>query len=425
MALTLSSASAILKVFYLPPLQRQFNTQTILWDRVERNDKWNPEGKNFTLALHYGRHAQAGSGRTSSGATLPAKATQKYANSIVPTAYLYTTIEIEGPIIEHARSNAGSFVRAIRSEVQGASESMRKSLNRQANGDGRDWLGFIRTESSGVSGTLDDSGVGSGTDAAFTYLQPGVSTLCDVMDASETPDDEISAAGTNVAITLGAEAATNFAWTTTDTDIFLGETLEPGEDYFVLAGTFGFQMTGLRSIIATTDPGTPTGGLQGLTVASNTWWKSQIVGSVGSPQDLRFPLLQKVISKVAKNTPNGKDDIKFILTSYENQDGYYELASNERIAVNTMILDGGFEGVEYSGIPIVADPEHWLGVFSFIVPDVLKINQVKDVDWMDRDGNVLSRVSNKDAYEATLYQYINLGTTLRASLGGLVGINTA
>src|ERR1700685_1755599 len=101
MALSLSTGSAILKTFYLPPLQRLFNRQTILWDRVERNDKWNPEGKNFTLALQYGRHAQAGSGRASSGATLPRVATEQYANSIVPSAYVYTQIQIEGPIIEH------------------------------------------------------------------------------------------------------------------------------------------------------------------------------------------------------------------------------------------------------------------------------------------------------------------------------------
>lgn len=418
MGLSLTTGSAILKTFYLPPLQRLFNKQTILWDRVERNTKWNPEGKNFTLGLHYGRHAQAGSGRTGTGATLPAKSNQSYQNATVPAAYIYTTIEIEGPVIEAARSNAGSFVRAVRSEIEGAAESTRKSLNRQANSDGRDWLGFYRSGTGTTSGTMDDGGQNSGTAHAATFFQPGVPTVVDLIDAT----DNATVLDSGVTVTVGAEAATNFAYEVT-TGGNIDGSAAAGADYYVLAGTLGFQMTGLQAIISDANPVLLSGGLHGLPVAANPWWKSQVVGSTSSPQDLRFPLLQKVVSRVAKNSPNGKDDIKFILTSFEGSDNYYELAANERIAVNTMVLDGGYEGVEFSGIPIVADPEHWIGSYSFIVPDALRICQVKDVDWMDRDGNVLSRVANKDAYEATLFAYMNLGSPMRNSLGKLIGIN--
>lgn len=420
MALNLSTGTNILKTFYLPPLQRLFNRQTILWDRIERNDKWNPEGKNFTLGLHYGRHAQAGSGRPSFGATLPGKDNQKYQVSTVPTAYLYTTIEVEGPIIEHARSNAGSFVRAVRSEIEGASESHRKSMNRQANGDGRDALA-VTVSGSGTSYVMDDGATDLGVASQAhhqVYLQPGNATQVDTVNNDVSPNVVIAS---DVTATLGADGATGFT-VTFGTSV----TMDSG-DYIVLKGTLGYQMTGLRAIISASDPDqtglSGSGGLQGLTVASNPWWIGQVLGSVTSPQDLRFPLLTRVISKVSKASPNGKDDIKFILTSYEGQDTYYELCANERIAVNTMVLDGGFEGLEFSGIPIVADPEHWIGSYDFIVPDALALCQVKDVDWMDKDGNVLSRVANKDSYEATLFSYMNLGTKMRNSLGALVGIN--
>lgn len=41
----------------------------------------------------------------------------------------------------------------------------------------------------------------------------------------------------------------------------------------------------------------------------------------------------------------------------------------------------------------------------------------------DKDGNVLFRKDGYDAYTATLYAYMNLGTSMRNSLGALVGIN--
>ena len=415
-ALSLTTGSAILKTFYLPPLQRLFNKQTILWDRVERNDKWNPEGKNFTLALQFGRHPTAGSGRASTAAVLPTAQTEQYANSVVPTGYIYTRVQFEGPIIEHARSNAGSFVRAVRSEIEGAAEATRKSMNRQANSDGFDALGYISVTANSASQTVTDF-FGNHN----TYLQPGVSTPVDIYDPTGGTQR-----ASNVTATAGADGTNGIAVT-----LGSSQNLTAG-DQLVLTGTLGFQFTGLRAIISASDPSANVlggAGLQNLAVGSNAWWIAQIIGtqptfgSTTGKQDLRFPLLQRVISKVAKNSPNGKDDIKFILASYAGQDVYYELAMNERIAVNTMILDGGFEGVEFNGIPIVADPEHWDGYYDFIVPDALKLNQVKDVDWMDKDGNVLFRVANADAYEASLFAYMNLGTPMRNSLGALVGIN--
>ena len=42
---------------------------------------------------------------------------------------------------------------------------------------------------------------------------------------------------------------------------------------------------------------------------------------------------------------------------------------------------------------------------------------------MDRDGSTFSRVSGKDAYEATLFHYGDLGCVARNGNGVLKGIN--
>lgn len=408
----LSTHSYVLKTYYLPPMQKLFNTQTILWDRLERNTKFNVEGKNFTIPIHYARHAQAGSGRAGTGAVLPRKDHQKFDNAIVPSAYIYTTIEVEGPVIRATKSDKGSFVRVIRSEVEGATESTRRSLNRQANGDGRDALGFYKTGASAGVGTMDD-----GRGHPLVYFQQGNPTVVDLIDGA----DNSTKLDDSVTVTVTDENALDFDFAYASGTIDAAATA--ASDYWVLEDTLGFQMTGLRAIINNVDPPLLPGGLHGLPVASKPWWKSQIVGDNADPQDLRFALLNRVISKTAQNTPSGKEDIKFILTSYAGENTYYELAANERMAVNTMVLDGGFEGVEFSGIPIVVDPEHWVGYYSFIVPDALRICQMADIDWMEDGGDVLRVKPGYDAYEGALFGYMNLATTKRNSLGELRGIN--
>jgi hypothetical protein len=405
--MNLTTASNVLKVFYLPPLRRLLNNSTILWNRLERHEKFNVEGKNFTVPLHVSRHTQAGAGRAEEG-TLPAKDSQGYNAAVVAAKYIYTSIQISGQVIRATKSDAGAFIRAVRSEVTGAVRDTKKSANRQAHGDGRDALAYYST-GSGTSITVDDN-----QGNASVYLQPKATT-CDLIDVS----DDSTILNNSVAVTLGAEAATNYAAT-------LGASLSGSAadgDYFVLEDTLGNQMTGLAGIVNNANP--PLGNLHGIAVASNPWWQAQVVGEdIGSTyQDLRFPLLQRVCSRIAQNSSYDKEDIKFILANHFMVDKYYELCANERRAVNVMQLDGGYEGVEFSGIPIVADVECWNNRLYFIVPEALRICRMSDFDWMDDDGAVLSRVSNTDAYEATMFHYGDLATVARNGLGVLRGIN--
>ena len=405
--MNLTTASNVLKVFYLPPLRRLLNNSTILWNRLERHEKFNVEGKNFTVPLHVSRHTQAGAGRAEEG-TLPAKDSQGYNAAVVAAKYIYTSIQISGQVIRATKSDAGAFIRAVRSEVTGAVRDTKKSANRQAHGDGRDALAYYST-GSGSSITVDDN-----QGNASVYLQPKATT-CDLIDVS----DDSTILNNSVVVTLGAEAATNYAAT-------LGASLSGSAadgDYFVLEDTLGYQMTGLAGIVNNANP--PLGNLHGIAVASNPWWQSQVVGAdIGSTyQDLRFPLLQRVCSRIAQNSSYDKEDIKFILANHFMVDKYYELCANERRAVNVMQLDGGYEGVEFSGIPIVADVECWNNRLYFIVPEALRICRMSDFDWMDDDGAVLSRVSNTDSYEATMFDYGDIATVARNGLGVLRGIN--
>src|SRR5687767_8942643 len=117
MAFDLSAAGNVLKTRYLGPIRDQLNNKTILMNKINRKDQM-ISGKNFTIPLHTARNASAGVGRADGG-TLPTAGQQGYETAVVPNAYLYGRIEITGPTIRAARDNAGAFVEAIKSEVNG------------------------------------------------------------------------------------------------------------------------------------------------------------------------------------------------------------------------------------------------------------------------------------------------------------------
>ena len=104
------------------------------------------------------------------------------------------------------------------------------------------------------------------------------------------------------------------------------------------------------------------------------------------------------------------------------RDKYVELAVNERHWYNTMEIDGGFEAVEYNGLPLVPDPQCKHNRIYFIVPDTMRIFRSADFDWMDRDGAVLRKVNNRDVYEATLFHYGDLGCVTRNGNGLLTDL---
>ncbi len=407
--LDLSAASNVLKTFYIGPVRKMLNNSTVLLSKLDKDSSTQTvDGKSFTVPIHHGRNLAAGIG-VGESAALPTAGSQKYQTAVIPNKYVYATIEISGPVMKATKTNAGAFIRALDSELKGAMTDMKRAINRQLNGDGTDALAFWTTADD-TSGTSVDDGNGF----AFTHLPTGQDVTCDLIDAS----DNSTKLGDSIVVTLGAEAASSFAvtWTGTVSGSADG-------DYLVLEDTLGKQMMGIDGIISDANPTLLSGGLHGLTVAANAWWKSQVVGSDSSKVDLSFVNMQKVLSKIASNSDYDEKDVKLLLCSYNIRDKYYELAVNERRFVNTMTLDGGFEALEFNGKPLVPDNQCKHGRIYFITPETLKIFRTSDFDWMEEDGGVLHRKQGYDVYQATLFHYGDLGCVARNANGVLKGVN--
>jgi hypothetical protein len=139
---TLSAADAILKDLYVGPVVEQLNYKTYLLDQIERDsDHVDALGRRFIVPVHTGRNR--GRGARGDGGTLPTAGTQSWADAIINVTYQYAAIEVTDGAVKASQGNAGAFVNILDAETKGATNDLRKDINRQVFGTGDGLLGSV------------------------------------------------------------------------------------------------------------------------------------------------------------------------------------------------------------------------------------------------------------------------------------------
>ena len=406
MAFDYTAADPILKEVYLPAMQEMLNNATPLLKSLEK-EIVPVEGGNFVIAVHRTRNNAAGIGRAEGG-TLPTAGQQGYVQALVPVKQLYSRINVSGKAIAATRSSKGAFLKALESEMKYVMTDTKRSMNRQLNGDGTGALAYW-TSADDSSGEDVDDNLGNGT----TYLPSGALT-CDLIDAS----DNATVLGNSIVVTRGTigTASTAVTWTGSVSGSADG-------DYLVLEDTLGYEMTGIQAVVSASDPTYPTGGLHGLAVATYTDWKALVLGADSTKQDLSFPLIQQLISRIITESNIDESDLKMFHCHPALRDTYIKLCQDERVFYNTMKLDGGWEAVTYNGKPIVADVQCRRNALYAITPSSMALAQMAPLDFMDKDGSVFFRVGDTDAYGATAFVYQELMCKARNQNGVILGLN--
>ena len=303
--------------------------------------------------------------------------------------YQYGRIQITGPTIKAARSNEGAFLRAVDSEMRGLERDMKSSMNRQAFGDGTAAIAVCASASSATAITVDSTAklrVGMPVDILVTAT--GATTAGVV-------GDTVASITSSTAFTLTTGVATYGSI---------------GNTYSVyVAGSRTKEMMGLSGIVSATST------LQGLDVATYPWWKATVLANSGTNRAISDTLLQTAIDTLESNS-SGMCTAMY--TSFGVRRAYQALLTATKQLVNTQKLQGGYEAINYLGgshgvIPMIADKDAPANKIFIVDEDELAIYRLADFDWMQEDGSVLSRVSGVDAYEAVLYVYQELGTSMR------------
>jgi hypothetical protein len=376
-----------LKIDYLPAIKEQLNNSSYLLSKVRRNER-DVSGSKWQSTVHTKRNAGVGSG---SETGLPTAGHQEWENPYGTVKYNRGRIEISGPVIAASRDDKGAMVRALDAEIQGVTTDLKAEIEFQVHNDGTGCRALINGD--------------PGTDATITVDNPGTRYLSEGMFV------EIVTAADGLLSTSGV-ATTRYISTITDDVNFeldaAADTLVADNDWVIRTGsrtvtgtTASYDMMGLKGII---DDGTYVTTLHGLSRTTYPFWKCATFSTdsnAGTLRDLTLPLMQSAVSAVEKN--GGSVDL--ILCDHATRDAYAALVVADKRFPNTMKLDGGFTALEFNGIPIVADPMMASHTMFFIDTSQLQIMQMGDWNWMDKDGAVLSRVTDYDKYEAVLYWY--------------------
>lgn len=389
MPATLSTVSAILKEVYEPKIRKQLEDSTVALRRIEKSS----EGVETTVGGRYvtfpiKTRRNSGIGARNELELLPTPGQQGFAAARVGLKYLYGGVRLSGQTIELADKNYQAFASALEQEVQGLKDDLAKDQNRQVYGN-----------ATGVLATVTADAANSLTVDTTMYLQLGMMIDIYAADLStvRASNRQITAINTSTGVITydGADVSVSTVAT----------------DVVVRTGNINREWNGFKSIIS------DTGTLYNINPATEPVWKAVVDHNSG----VNRALSEGLMILMADNIRANGGSTTAIFSNLGVRRAYFNLLVQQRQYTNTKTFDGGFSGLTFTtdngDIPVVVDIDAPKNTLYFVNEKELTLYRESDWSWMNRDGSMWQRVNGYDAYEATMFQYSEIGCHRRNSQG--------
>ena len=437
MGATLVTLSNILKEYYMGPIVEQLNKEVFLLTRLESKSE-DLVGKRAYVPLQATR--TGGIGARAENEELPAAGNLSYEKAVYDLKYLYGKVNVTGPSMAKTKSEAGAFLQALKSELDMLRVDLRKDLARQIYGDGTGTIAAI-TAISALNTTV--SGVAPGADGVVITLKSNASSGYEAGEGSEAINKGQLYVGMVITLKTSAGASVSNGISIPITGVFpdaaagvhlitvttataptyasgqvivrAGVKQYTAQEALVSGnpGTYSLsdEIDGLKRIVSST---AALGGI--AATGSTSWWASQNVtleaAATNGVRVISFDDIQKALNKVrvAGGTPTA------IVTSLGVQREIYALFQTQGVYqenVQTPDYSAGFRTLTYAGLPIVADIDAPYGTMYILDESSLKVFSDQDFHFLDSDGQTLRQAGDKDAFEAVMVRYMNMGAVRR------------
>jgi hypothetical protein len=398
MSALVSTVSKVLKDRYLAPLNRQLNDEVLVF-QILGLDSMNIDldGNQAVVPLHKGR--STGIGARLEGETLPSAGYQQYERVVYDLMYLYGRAQFSGQAIQKTKTDAGAFIRVMTEELDRLRDDLALDLARQVYGDGTATIATISSGATSATQTLT-----SAEAVEKGYLYPGmrvdVGTLANPRASSDSN-------------TINSVSSTTVVFASSFTS--LANDRISREDN-ANASSVSKEIAGLQQILPSGGANT-FGGLD-ASAAGNGYWdclRTNVAGAIslsklmedsnrinaagGKPSDVVTLTTPGIVRRLFE-TSDFKSNVRFVDSSAGNGN-----------------LFQGFESLRFSAgagsYTLVADRLHPWGKLHFIDKKHIKVFSPGGWQFLDRDGLTIRWVSDKDAFQAVLFRYMNLGTGRR------------
>lgn len=379
-AATKSAIEAILKEKWVTEeIQRQYARDRVLLAILEKSSK-QVDGLESVFTMRLSPNNSTGA-RGEMG-DLPDAGRQSTKKVRIPLSYWYTVCAFSGQAIKASNNSATALAKIIADEMQNAVEDHKRVENNYLYGDG--------------SGALAKATAVDTTNKKITVnLWNSLFTVGRELETSTARDGSTSGgmAANPIVATDRANLTITFANAITNAAV---------DDYIFLKGTKGNANMGLLGIC---DDGGIVSTFQTLSRSSYPQIKAKVFTD-SSARNISESLLMDVIARMRED---GSTPDIIIGTSFQLKDLCEEMHQQRRFIDDSGKMDLGVRGIKIGdGVDFTFDVDCPPGYAFALNKKNIILSEAAPLSFMDLDGNVMSRITGKDAYEATMFHYFNL-----------------